>query len=304
MNPQLTYDRTIFLALTGSHAYGLNTPESDEDYRGVCIPTEDFFLGLKRFEQQEYLGEDKVVYDIRKAFRLMSDANPNMLELLFIPKESCPVWTPYWQTIVDNKNLFLSSKVRWTYAGYAISQLKRIKNHKEWVDHPVKKPRREDFGLPVGESAIPVDHISAVIASGPYVKPEFKELAINEKRYRDAKNNWDSYNTWLKNRNKKRFALEEKYGYDLKHASHLVRLVRQGSELLKTGNLTVNRTDIDADELLAIKQGAWTYDQLLDFSDTIDSEFDKLYETTPLPKKPNFEKINELCSRICKHYMF
>lgn len=64
MNLQTVTDRTIFMTLSGSHAYGLNTPESDEDYRGVCVPTKEYLFGTKRFDQQEYPNEDKVVYDI------------------------------------------------------------------------------------------------------------------------------------------------------------------------------------------------------------------------------------------------
>jgi predicted nucleotidyltransferase len=38
-------ERTIFLTLTGSHAYGLSTPESDIDLRGVLIPPKNISLG-------------------------------------------------------------------------------------------------------------------------------------------------------------------------------------------------------------------------------------------------------------------
>ena len=31
-------ERTIFFARHGSHAYGLSTPTSDEDWKGVAIP--------------------------------------------------------------------------------------------------------------------------------------------------------------------------------------------------------------------------------------------------------------------------
>ncbi len=46
--------RTIFLTQHGSHAYGTNIETSDYDFKGVCIPTIDYFLGFdKNFEQLE-----------------------------------------------------------------------------------------------------------------------------------------------------------------------------------------------------------------------------------------------------------
>ncbi len=38
--------RTIFLTRAGSHAYGLATPESDVDIRGVVIPPQEYFGSL------------------------------------------------------------------------------------------------------------------------------------------------------------------------------------------------------------------------------------------------------------------
>ena len=46
--------KVIFKAITGSHLYGTNMPESDKDVRGVFIPTEEFYLGfLENVEQVE-----------------------------------------------------------------------------------------------------------------------------------------------------------------------------------------------------------------------------------------------------------
>lgn len=303
MNISTVTQRTIFLILSGSHAYGLNTPESDEDYRGVCIPTKDYFFGTKRFEQQEYPGEDKVVYDIRKAFKLFADANPNMIELLFVSPDKWIIGDKYWKRIYDHRDLFLSAKVRHTYAGYAVSQLNRIKRHKRWLDMSITKPHREDFGLSKGKSDIPSDLVSAVIAASDYVRPEAKMLALKEKRYREAKNEWDNYQMWLKKRNPKRFELEKIFGYDCKHASHCVRLLVQGKELLETGTLTVDRSDIDADMLRDIKNGKWSYEKLLDYTEAIDHEFDNLYKNTPLPHKPDRNKIEELLLDIVELYI-
>ena len=60
--------RTVYLCKHGSHAYGLSTPTSDLDIKGVCIAPSETYLGfLGKFEQQEQMvhsgyPEDKVIY--------------------------------------------------------------------------------------------------------------------------------------------------------------------------------------------------------------------------------------------------
>lgn len=62
-------DRTILFGRHGSHAYGLNTATSDEDFKGVCIAPISYYLGFaNRFEQAESRDPyDLVVYEIGRA---------------------------------------------------------------------------------------------------------------------------------------------------------------------------------------------------------------------------------------------
>jgi len=61
----------------------------------------------------------------------------------------------------------------------------------------------------------------------------------------------------------KRKNLRDTYGYDTKYLYHAIRLARMIREFFATNGeqLIVDRTGIDADELLAIRTGAWTYEQ-------------------------------------------
>ena len=107
----------IVRMITGSHAYGMATPESDIDIRGIFIPTKEYFLGfMKRVEQVEAKGEGNVdgttIYDIRKYLKLASDVNPNVIELLFTPEDCILERTPTYDLLVQNRQLFLSKKAR------------------------------------------------------------------------------------------------------------------------------------------------------------------------------------------------
>jgi hypothetical protein len=94
-----------------------------------------------------------------------------------------------------------------------------------------------------------------------------------------------------------RAALEEKFGYDTKHAYHLVRLIRMCRETLLTGKVIVKRPD--REELLSIRNGAWTYDQLIEFADSEEKSLSEIYNSSNvLPKTPDRNKIEQLCVEL------
>lgn len=125
----------------------------------------------------------------------------------------------------------------------------------------------------------------------------FIEIMQKERQYSNLKKEWDQYQNWKQTRNEKRSELEAKYGYDTKHAYHLVRLIRMCREILTTGKVIVKRPD--REELLSIRNGAWTYDQLIEFADKMDKELQEIYNScTILPKTPNHEALNALCIQL------
>lgn len=159
-------DHTILLTLHGSHAYGMSTPTSDVDLKGVAIPPRAWFLGfLHTFEQVETQKPyDMVIYDIRKFCRLAADCNPNILEVLFVDDEHVRVILPAGQRLRDHRHAFLSTRVRHTFSGYAMAQLKRIESHRKWLlDPPEAPPRRADFGLPETPD-LPRDQLLAALS--------------------------------------------------------------------------------------------------------------------------------------------
>jgi type III secretory pathway component EscV len=95
----------------------------------------------------------------------------------------------------------------------------------------------------------------------------------------------------------KRKELVKKYGYDVKNASHLIRLLRMGKEFLETGELQVYRTT-DRDELLGIKQGKYTLTQIEQMYNQLFAEIDVAKFKCQLPKEPDFAKVSALAERL------
>jgi len=143
-----------------------------------------------------------------------------------------------------------------------------------------------------GQDEMPERLMRAAAASIGY-DTNFIELLDRERRYKAAANHWQQYQDWQRNRNPARSELEAKFGFDTKHAMHLVRLTRSCRELLTEGVLRVRR--LDAQELLEIRGGAWTFDQLMEYADREDSELRELVKSSPLPAHPDRVKLNQIC---------
>lgn len=279
-------NRTIFLCLSGSHAYGLNTPESDMDYRGVCIPPAEFVFGLQGFEQQVMSEPDTTIYGIRKFVKLARDCNPNIIELLFVDEKNTIVCDEWFARIKAQRDLFLSQRAVHTFSGYAMAQLKKIRSHKAWIDSPpTRKPDRADTG---------------------YVKAKHdlnghKYTLFDEGAYRADMRVWEQYQNWIENRNPDRAELEKQYYYDTKHAMHLIRLLRMGMEILVDGQVNVMRPD--RGELLAIRQGAWSYDEVVAYAEDAEKKMQEAVKKTSLPKSPKDRQISGLLVDVSWEYM-
>lgn len=109
----------------GSHAYGLNRPGSDVDYRGVYVaPTRKMLSLNKPAMTIERSDVDYVGHEVEKFLRLALDSNPNIIELLWL--EDFIFLTPEGQGLVDSRERFVSRRAVKTYGGYAASQLKKM----------------------------------------------------------------------------------------------------------------------------------------------------------------------------------
>jgi predicted nucleotidyltransferase len=184
MQPSYVTSRIIFETVVGSRAYGTNIDETaDYDRAGVMVPGEEYFFGLDKFEQ--FMGfpeKDRVIYDIRKALKLIADNNPNMMDLLWIPDRCVITNSKYWDKIKEHRDWFLSKRSRHTFSGYARAQLLRIKTHRRFLmDPPKNRPTRELCGLPA-VSVFPTAQLKAIVYSaiGEFLIPEEKENFLIE----------------------------------------------------------------------------------------------------------------------------
>jgi len=292
--------KLIYETVHGSRAFGLALPSSDLDMKGVVVGPRAWYFSYRGGPEQIMLSADHVRYELRKFMQLAVAANPSIFEVLFAPDQHHRVVTPAGMRLLENRDKFLSQRVAGTFGGYALSQLKRIRTHRRWLlEPPGGAPTRAQFGLPA-TTTLPNDQLGALDAlasSGTLdtglLTPNFLKLLDSERAYRAARTEWDQYRHWTKNRNPARAALEARFGYDTKHALHLVRLLRMGVEILESGLVHVHRTD--REELLRIRAGEWSYEYLCEYAEEMRLRLESAKAETRLPHEPPEAELTELC---------
>ena len=91
---------------------------------------------------------------------------------------------------------------------------------------------------------------------------------------------------------KKRKALVDKYGYDTKNASHLIRLLQMCKEFLKDGRFYVWREN--RQELMDIKLGKWNLLKVKEKAEKLFNECQTAFDNTKLPMYPDYDVANDL----------
>ncbi len=85
--------------------------------------------------------------------------------------------------------------------------------------------------------------------------------------------------------------LVDEFGYDVKFAYHIVRLVGEVEQILSEGDLDLER---DRERLKAIRRGEWAEEQVREFFFQKEKSLESLYASSTLPHTPREEEIKQL----------
>ncbi|RMZ58699.1 nucleotidyltransferase [Chryseobacterium nematophagum] len=133
-------NRLLLKAISGSRSFGLATENSDTDIRGVYyLPKEDFF-GLNYIPQISNETNDITYYEIGRFVELLQKNNPNILEVLASP-EDCILYKNPLMDLLKPEDFF-SKLCKDTFAGYAISQIKKAKGLNKKILNPMDKEKK------------------------------------------------------------------------------------------------------------------------------------------------------------------
>lgn len=307
-NPHLG-DNIILLTVGGSHAYGTNIEGSDVDLRGIAIERKQELLGLSSFEQFENRDTDTTIYALRKVVSLMLNSNPNVIEMLGVKPEHLFILTKEGQMLIDNIDLFLSKKVIHSFGGYATAQLRRLQNALARDSYPQAEKERHILNSILNQ----MEHLKANYHSFTneqiniylddtdregYEQEIYMDINLSHYPLRDFKDIYSEMHNVVKDYGKLNHRNNKKSEDSLyKHAMHLVRLLRTGTEILEGNGVNTYR-EHDRDLLLDIRNGKYSYEDIFIMVDELEKKFKYAADNTELPSKPKYNKVNDLVVAI------
>ncbi|WP_375559305.1 DNA polymerase beta superfamily protein [Bernardetia sp. OM2101] len=332
-------------ALAGSKAYGTDLPTSDTDIKGIFILPKEKFYGLEYVPQVSDEKNDVVFYEIKRFIELLAKNNPSAIEI-FHTKDYF-----HKNLILDliKSEDILSKMCRDTFAGYALTQIKKAKGLKKKIFNPMPKERKTvlDFCYILADNGSislqkwlktndykqencglsSVNHIKNTyllfyhnqneqndfyykgilknidsnevsLSSIPKGEKPVAYLYFNKEGYAAHCKEYKQYWEWVEKRNDTRYenTLEHGKNYDAKNMMHTFRLLDMAIEILEKKEVIVKRPN--REELLKIRSGFFTYEELIKKADQKIEELENAYQNSTLPEFPNVENLEKALIEI------
>jgi uncharacterized protein len=127
-------------------------------------------------------------------------------------------------------------------------------------------------------------------------------MTYNKSGYESHCRDYKDYKEWEQKRNPVRYESNLNKNYDSKNLSHVMRLMRMGKELAQGKGFNVDRTNIDREYLLAIKNHEFEYDDIIAHADKEKKEMEESIITSTLPDNIDYDKVNELLINARKEF--
>ncbi len=317
--------KKICKIITGSHLYGLATETSDRDYAGVYLPSARDILGLDVYPieliENEKLSQgprntaadiDCKYFSLRQFMRLAAEGQSAQLEMLYAkPQHHIEPPDPHWQTLVDNKGLFLSRKTFVPFVRFALAQATKATLKGENLKF-IRELLTFIPTLPVSHMHEPIRSQISLKDKAHYLGPVKVEVSMNEFGAELLTLAHRKYDTGasLKRLHDSLKILESKYGtrsqsaadkgLDYKSLSHAYRMIFEAEEMLSTGTLTLPLPNQTRDFVKSIKIGMipdglrWE----TDIMQRVNHLEHVLAPQSNLPDAPDWEKIEDLHASI------
>lgn len=313
----------ILVSYFGSMAIGTNHEDSDVDLRGIYMGSPENLLCQVDEKSWDHHDPDITMYTLHYAMSMLARCNPSMLELLYTRPEDRICYGQLGDMLVRNRHLFLSAQAVGAYMGYCTSQLHKLENAlaRDQADEARREEHlcqllervRQKFvgryrGFTDGELRLYVDTSS----KAKYEREIFIDLSLKHYPVRDLKSSIADFNDVLAqfdggnpgNRNHKK---DDKH--ICKHASHLVRLLMEGRDLLLNGEFCTFRTT-EKDVLLDIlhgkflkPNGLWDMDGFRKVLDEYRNQVNEAAKHTVLPEKPDYDRLHKLEAEMTSLYL-
>lgn len=141
-------------------------------------------------------------------------------------------------------------------------------------------------------SSIPFDDRDNPLCYFQFNSGAYSQHCTDYKRY------WD----WVEHRNPERYKLNKDHNWDSKNMCHCVRIMTMATEIAKGEGLKLDRTGIDRDWLLKIKNHGVSYDEIMKYVENLKETMEEEFEKSKLPEEPDIEILNKIMIEIRKNF--
>ncbi len=329
MNLQIP-GKIILNSLAGSHAYGLNTPESDDDYRGVFVADKHLFYASNYPLEVSDESNDQSFFELSKFAQLLSKNNPTVLEFLgysnrFI-KEEHPLFSLF------KPQDFLTKQCQNSYVGYALGQIRKAYGLKKRIIFPKNDHQKGPFDFcavmsdgklfPFVESDIhvkgysitdvdPLNDTYAIWKGNSSDKMSMNDdnefiykkkgvyfmgyLLFDRAGYLKYQKESKSYFLWKRDRESKGL-ISEQGEYDGKFLMHTFRLLYTAKDIATKGELIIERPE--RDYLMSIRRHEFQFGELIKKAEDLVEEVRTLFQKCDLPDQVDAALVDEIVFQI------
>lgn len=114
-------------------------------------------------------------------------------------------------------------------------------------------------------------------------------LSFNRDGYSSHCRDYKAYWQWVEQRNEQRYLSNMQRGndFDAKNMMHTIRLLQVAHEIMTQGTITNKRPNRDA--LLGIKNGALSYDEIIQMTDELLTQIEQAEVFSTIPDEPNHQ---------------
>lgn len=307
----------IFSTLFGSRLYGLNTENSDYDYKSIYLPTiRDIITNNADLTNSQHYSDKNANSEtesmsIQKFLLLAKQGQTMAIDMLWAPRECWKCQSIYWTDyILPIRNEFITKNMV-AFIGYAKSQaikynhrgknLNNIKKALEWADNFSTRTKLKDI-------------YSIIVSVINNKKREFdcslwkdenhnSFLVINNIKFgmsSEIKFVKDVLDKNIKRYGKRSNGASNNEGLDFKALSHAFRVLYEIEELITTGKIVFPLKERDF--IYKIKTG--NIENEKDIINQFDIKFniiDDIIKTSNFPDKCEID-INRLILNIYENF--
>lgn len=159
------------------------------------------------------------------------------------------------------------------------------------------------YGKPIGYRGIVSpnsDSNELRLSSIPKGEEPVCFICYNASGYTKHCREYKEYKKWEKNRNQARYESNLDKNYDSKNMSHAFRMVHMAREIADGEGVILDRSGIDRDFLMDIRNHKFEYDELIDMLSKEKVKMEESIKNSKIPSDIDFDAVNQVLIEIRK----